>query len=437
MSLTRQFVLLVLLLTLPVLSACDNTEVDGEAVGSVLAAFGVEMTDAANSGNGSDILVTFSRPGSEEGIAVYRILVAKAVDADSLELESANAIPASNYNSVDAGIGSLTLRSNSNDIDGDPIVEGEAYVAFVLSVADGIKRADNRLSTASAPVTLAQTNLVETLASGIPVGSGGVELDASGNIYLADFGETLNGGGTSLYRVTPGGQYSEFAGGLFGASGNAIDALGNIYQSNISVGTISKISPSGDVATFVSGGLSGPVGIAINATNELFVADCGGDTIHKVSPAGALSLVAGSALLDCPNGIALGPDGNLYVSNFSNGDVLQVTLSGATSIFATVPGGNNGHITAIPDGSGFYVVGRSAHRIYRLAMDGSLSVVAGSGQRGHDDGPALSSTFSFPNDLAVSPDGKTLYVNEVAPTNTPTTTISPTDLRIIRIEIDD
>ncbi len=429
-------ILLLLMFTLLTTLGCDSGDEGGEVTGSVIAATSVAITDAANEGNGSDILVTFARPVNRDGIQLYRVLIAKESDASNFNLARANAAAASTGYIVPPDESSTTLPASATDIDGDPITEGQAYVAFVLSIADGISKADNKLSNPSAAVTLAKTNLVETLVSNLPIGTGGVELDASGNVYTADFGPDLNGGGTTLYRVTPSGDASVFASGFFGASGNAIDSGGNIFQSNISAGTISKVSPSGSVSTFVSGGLAGPVGIAINASDELFVADCGGNTIHKVTPTGVLSLISNSGLLNCPNGIALGADGALYVANFSNGNIVRVTLDGVASIFATVPGSNNGHITAIPGDDGFFVVGRGSHRIYKLDSSGSLTVVAGSGQRGHKNGPALESTFSFPNDLAVSQDGKTIYVNEVTPTTTATQTIAPTEIRIIRIEIE-
>ncbi len=44
-----------------------------------------------------------------------------------------------------------------------------------------------------------------------------------------------------------------------------------------------------------------------------------------------------------------------------------------------------------------------------------MTLFAGSGQRGKDDGDPLKATFSLPNDIAVSPDGKFMYLNAVAP----------------------
>jgi tetratricopeptide (TPR) repeat protein len=46
-------------------------------------------------------------------------------------------------------------------------------------------------------------------------------------------------------------------------------------------------------------------------------------------------------------------------------------------------------------------------------MEGQVEVMAGSGIRGQNDGEASKSTFSYPNGIAVSPDSKTLYINDM------------------------
>ena len=204
---------------------------------------------------------------------------------------------------------------------------------------------------------------------------------------------------------------SVFATGLVGASGNAFDSKGDLFQSNIGASRISRITPNGTVSTFVSQGISNPVGIAIDAEDNLFVANCGNNTITKVTSDGVSTQFSSSPLLSCPNGIALASDGNLYVANFGNGQVLRVEPNGSATTFANLPGNNNGHIT-FANGV-LYVVARSAHRIYQLTLDGELTLLAGTGTRGLWDGAALDARLSLTNDIAVSPDGSILYFNDV------------------------
>jgi len=255
---------------------------------------------------------------------------------------------------------------------------------------------------------------VTTLTGPIDGGTGGVSVDAEGNIYVADFGTNLGSGNTpgdKVFKVTPAGEVTVFATGLVGASGNHFDSNGDLFQSNIAAGRISRITPDGTVSTFVSSGIFGPVGIAIDENDDLFVCNCGNNTIQKVTSQGVSTQFASSSLLSCPNGITLADDGNFYVANFNNGSILKITPNGSVSFFANVPGNNNGHLVFF-DGD-LYVAGRGANRIYKVTLAGEVSVFAGNGVRAVVDGPALQASFSLPNDLAFDPTGRFLYVNDV------------------------
>ncbi len=282
---------------------------------------------------------------------------------------------------------------------------------------------------------------VSTLVEEIDA-SGGVKVNASGELFVADFGESLdNANGTNVHRITPDGQVMLFASGLSGASGNDFDSQGNLFQSSIGAGTVSKITPEGDVSTFVSAGISCNVGIAIDAEDNLYVCNCcgaNGNTIRKVSPEGTSTLFAsGNNIFSCPNGITFDGDGNLYVSNFSNGHIVKILPDGSPSIFATTPGtfnsaASNGHITYSPIENVLYVASHGSHRIYRLDLEGNLEVFAGTSERGNQDGPALEATFSRPNGLAVSLSGDTLFVNSSIPvTNAGGRPLNPSKIRMI------
>lgn len=264
-------------------------------------------------------------------------------------------------------------------------------------------------------------------------GSGGLAVDSQGFVYCADFGTKLGGGskgGTRIYRVDPGtGESEVFADGLRGASGNAIGPDGALYQSNIGGAFVSRVGRDGEPTVFLREMLRAPVGIAIDSEGMLFVADCGAGRIVEVTPGGEAAVLATSPLLSCPNGIVLDERHHLFVSNFNNGDVLEVTPAGVVTKLATLPGSNNGHL-AYRNGE-LYVVARGAHQIYRVSLEGEVELFAGSGERGHDGGPLLQATFSFPNDIAFSPDGKTIYVNENGSTTAPHIELAPIVVRRI------
>lgn len=275
---------------------------------------------------------------------------------------------------------------------------------------------------------------VETLADDIQSGTGGLQVAADGNLFSADFGWKLNGGGKGgdkVFKVTPDGDVSVFCKGMRGASGNAMDSKGNLFQSSIGGNFISKITPGGDASVFVRKGLQNPVGIAIDEDDNLFVCNCGSGSIQKVTPNGEVSEFAKSDLLKCPNGITRSENGDFYIANFSNGNVLKIDSEGNVSKLATLPGNNNGHLTYH---RGFlYVVARAANQIYRVTLDGKSSLFVGSGERGKTDGTPLQSTLSLPNDVGVSPDGRYMYINEVGPISGDHRILGPT--RIRRVEL--
>lgn len=273
---------------------------------------------------------------------------------------------------------------------------------------------------------------VTTLGDPIQAGSGGMEVDKEGNIYMSNFGLTLNqGGGGEIYKMTPLGEVSVFAKGFNGASGSDIGPDGLFYQSNVTGRTISVVQKDGTVKSFATEGFFSPVGL-VKTKDALFVANCGSGSIQKVDDNGNSTIFAKSDLLKCPNGLEMDEEGNLYSANFSSSDIVKIDKSGDVSVLASIPGGNNGHL-AYRNGL-FYVVGRGSHQIYTVSLSGEVELIAGSGKMGNKDGIPMESTFRFPNDLAFSPDGKKLYVNDVSVETNDGLTLGPVVIRVLHME---
>jgi len=252
---------------------------------------------------------------------------------------------------------------------------------------------------------------VETLTDPFSA-AGGVNVDKDGIVYVADFGDFLNSGtGTNVYKVFNDGTVELFATGLVGASGNDFGPDGFLYQSNIGASRISKIATDGTVTTLANG-VTAPVGCVVTKDTIVFATNCTQNPgeIDMITADGTVSTFVSSNLLSCANGLTMDSLGNLYACNFNNGWVVKITPDKQVSNFAFIPGNNNGHLT-YANGK-LYVVARCANQIYTVEMDGTVSLIAGSGVRGNDDGPALSATFSIPNGIAASITGDTLYVND-------------------------
>ena len=301
-----------------------------------------------------------------------------------------------------------------------------------LPTAVPIDTPSNELSLTIA--ALADEVTVSTLVAELPSATGGLAVDAVGNIYAANIGVAPARNGREIYRIMPDGQFELWVEdqALNGASGNTFDQQGNLLQSSLRANVVHRITPDGTVTAFVEDGVRSPVGLTVSPDGVLFVANCGSNTILRVSPTGESELFSNSSLFSCPNGITLDDAGNVYVANFKNGRIVKITPEGEALEFATVPGGNNGHILYL--NGLLYVAARRANQIYTLTLSGELTLLAGTGEAGHTDGPALQATFSLPNDIAASPDGRSLYINEAFPTNGVTN--SPSVIRILDLPLD-
>ncbi|OEK02874.1 hypothetical protein BFP97_15670 [Roseivirga sp. 4D4] len=427
-----------LLILFALISSCgsDGGDDGGGGPEPNISVSNLVVADLNNNADASDFRVSFSISNNESFVREYRVIVAQIDAIANLSLASIETLPTNSFHTI-APTGNdivTNLPSSLLDVEGNPITEGETYRVFVLAIADGTTVTANKLSNQSSQVTLENADVLEIMAE-LPIGTGGLEVDNEGNIYCADFGQSLNSPpGTLVYKITPNGEASIFATGLVGASGNTFNADGTLlYQSNIQGGRVSTINSSGQVTTFVSG-MSSPVGVVFDSEGNLYVANCGDNTIKKVTPEGEVSTFASGNLFACPNGITIDNDGNLYVANFSNASVVKIDTQGNPSVLATFTGNNNGHITFYQ--GNLYVVARAANQVYRLDLEGNAELIVGSGTRGHDEGSAPQGSLSLPNDLEFSPDGRFLYINDSKPlTGTPANSdIKPTYLKRVRFK---
>ncbi len=273
---------------------------------------------------------------------------------------------------------------------------------------------DNEVASATVPVPdgiIDERELytVSTLTEPFD-GSGGLTVDKDGMIYVADFGDFINNAnGEHVSRIDPEtGQVTEYASGLVGPSGNVFSANGNLFQANIAGNFISEISGEGEVTEFVSQGLNSPVGVVFDPQGNLYACNCASQSIQIITPDRTSSRFVTSGLLRCPNGLTIDNDGRLYAANFSNGNVIKVSPDAQAEIFVTIPGGSNAHLVFKDEV--IYVLSRSGNRLYKVNLEGEISLIAGTGSRGNDDGSGEVATFYIPNGIGVSPDGSKIYV---------------------------
>lgn len=108
-----------------------------------------------------------------------------------------------------------------------------------------------------------------------------------------------------------------------------------------------------------------------------------------------------------PTGLAAGSDGSLYVSDTHRGAVRKIAPDGGVT---TVASGLSDPMGLCWSNGALYVAETGANRIVKIE-NRRVSLVAGSGEEGSEDGSASRAAFAFPKGVAVGGDG-TVYVSD-------------------------
>lgn len=299
----------------------------------------------------------------------------------------------------------------------------------------------------------------------------GLAIDNSGNLYIADqFNHRIR-------KVSTGGTISTIAGKevpgytgddgtatsatLNNPSGLAVDGSGNVYIADTKNNRVRKVATDGKITLFAGDGVAGfvernsdgtykeakyaqlnsPTGLALDSSGNVYIADSLNHRIRKVGTDGKISTVAGtgvagytgddgmatSATLNHPTAVAVGSGGSLYIADQQNHRIRKITPDGVIkSIAGTgLPGysGNGGPASlaalfyptglAVDASGNVYVADMTNNRIRRIAEDGTITAIAGTGKFGDtgEDEPALNARIKFPTAVLAATGGK-LYFSD-------------------------
>ncbi|MFI8912908.1 RICIN domain-containing protein [Streptomyces sp. NPDC053513] len=284
----------------------------------------------------------------------------------------------------------------------------------------------------------------------------GIAIDSTGTLYFSDFHNHR------VRKITSDGKVSTVAGtGVAGFKGDnglataaqlnwprevAVDSAGNLYIADGNNNRVRKVTTDGIISTVVGSGVASfsgdggqataarlnlPMGVAVDSAGVLYVSEYHNNRVRKITPDGKISTVAGngtigakgdggaatSAQLNRPHALAVDRADNLYIADYANHRVRRVAADGTISTVAGTGaagfGGDGGQATAaqlngsvgvVVDSAGVVFIGDYGnHRVRRVAADGTISTVAGTGAAGFggDGGPAASAQVNQPYGLAV------------------------------------
>lgn len=306
---------------------------------------------------------------------------------------------------------------------------------------------------------------------------GDIAFDAAGDLYVGDTENSV------VEEITPAGVLSVIAGTgtrgtpivgpatsspLDAPTGVAVDPAGDLYIADHSNAEVLRVTPAGVLSVIAGTGRAGlpvpgpaaasPLGylhsIALDTAGDLYIADYSNSLVEKVTPAGVLSVVAGDGTEATPvpgpattsplsvAGIAVDPAGNLYLADYNTDTVDRVDVDGTLSVVAGT--GTAGNPTAGPAtastlnspqgvsvdaaSGNLYVADGNNGDIERITPTGTLSVIAGNGTYGIPTygGSATASGLDYPIDAVTSPGGAVYLVENLHSTIDRLDVVAPT-----------
>ncbi len=333
-------------------------------------------------------------------------------------------------------------------------------------IADTANHTIRRLSAAGAATTLAGLAGHPGWADGGSTARfsrpGGLAMDASGNLYVADTDNHV------IRKVTPQGQVTTLAGapGTPGSADGAgskarfrspaavtVDLFGNLFVADTGNHTVRRVTLLGAVTTLAgkagtagstdgyrdAARFSSPSGVAADGVGNVWVADTGNHTVRRVSSAGQVSTMAGlagvpgwadafgtAARFFGPAGLASDGQGGVWVTELGNCTLRRVSSAGQVSTVAGSPGQPgtaDGTLSAALFTApravagtffGYLLVADTGnHTIRKVTTSGVVSTLAGlAPAAGSADGAATSARFNGPADVAVDPSANVFVADQ-------------------------
>lgn len=179
----------------------------------------------------------------------------------------------------------------------------------------------------------------------------------------------------------------------------------------------------------LSASFSDPFGIAVDRRGNVYVAEGGqGNRIRRIKPDGQVDTIAGStegfgdgramqAQFNTPSGIAIDKSGSILIADTSNNRIRKLAADGKVTTLAGSGAAGyrdgpsseaefDGPLGIAIDARGRVLVADAYNdRIREISTDGNVTTIAGTGAPGFNDGATDSAAFDTPSGLTVDKDG--------------------------------
>ena len=154
----------------------------------------------------------------------------------------------------------------------------------------------------------------------------GVAVDSSGNVYVADYGNSR------IEELSTAGVQSQYM-SFYLPRAIAIDPSGNVYIGNATNGSIYEYTSAGSPIASWGTGLAFPYGIALDSSGNLYVSDTNNNRVVEITPSNVQTTIGPN--FSAPAGIAVDSSGNVYEGDTNNHVVTKIAPNGNTTIVST------------------------------------------------------------------------------------------------------
>lgn len=289
----------------------------------------------------------------------------------------------------------------------------------------------------------------------------GIVVDGFGRIYVADSdnhiirrieGDTITTvAGTPEVPGYSGDTQPATSAELQSPYGVAVDAMGRVVISDTLNSRIRRIELDDTIVTIAGNGNTGyngdniaatsaelslPVGVGVDPQGRVVFNDALNFRVRRVELNNTITTIAGTgapgfggdgaaataALVSLTAGLAVDPTGRVAIADSTNQRIRRIATDGTISTVGGTGtfgfGGEASEATGATLGDPFHVTLDSMGRLYisdtfhnsvrRVDLDGTITTVAGTGIAGYsgDNGPATSAQLNTPNGIRIDAQGR-------------------------------